>query len=369
MSALSKKNKELIPQELPAVDEVALFKHISAIIDNRRYRAGAYANLEKTIMFWEIGEHINTVLLGRERAAYGKRIVVTLARQLEEKYSSSYEVQNLRRMIQFAKRFPDFEIVVPLARQLSWSHFLILIPLTSDEALMYYANDAITRQLGKRELRRQIKRRAYERGEIADAQLTEQSKVPQNVFKDPYLLDVLGLKDNYHEADLEKAILIELESFLLEFGHGFSFVSRQKRMIWDGDDYTLDLLFYHRVMKRLVAVELKLEKFRPAFKAQMEFYLKWLNRYERQPDENEPVGLILCPHANRGTLELLEMDKAGIAVAEFWTSMPPKEDFERKINEIMLEAKERIEQRKTFPVSDIHRQIDYFYEHKDDDVD
>ncbi|MCL2863504.1 MAG: PDDEXK nuclease domain-containing protein [Methanimicrococcus sp.] len=305
--------------------------------------------------------------MAKERAAYGKQIVVTLARQLEEQYGNSFEAQNLRRMIQFAKRFPDFEIVVPLARQLSWSHFLILIPITSDEALMYYANDAMTRQLGRRELRRQVMRRTYERAEIADAQLTKQSTIPQNVFKDPYLLDVLGLKDNFQEADLEKAILLELESFLLEFGHGFSFVCRQKRMIWDSDDYTLDLLFYHRIMKRLVAVELKLEKFRPAFKAQMEFYLKWLNRYERQPDENEPVGLILCPHANRGTLELLEMDKAGIAVAEFWTTMPPKEEFERKINTIMLEAKERIEQRKSFPVSDIRKQIDFYYEQKADD--
>jgi len=364
-----KKKDKLIPKELPSVDEIALFEHISSIIENRRARAGAYANLEKTVMFWEIGEHIGSVLLGRERAAYGKRIVVTLARQLEEKYGNSFEVQNLRRIIQFAKRFPDFEIVVPLARQLSWSHFLILIPITSDEALMYYAYDAITRQLGKRELRRQVIRRTFERGEIADTQLTEQSKVPQNIFKDPYLLDILGLKDNYHEADLEKAILLELESFLLEFGHGFSFINRQKRMIWDGDDYTLDLLFYHRIMKRLVAVELKLEKFRPAFKAQMEFYLKWLNRYERQPDENEPIGLILCPHANRSTVELLEMDKAGIAVAEFWTTVPPKEEFERKINEIMLEAKERIEQRKSFPVSDIRKQIDFYYEPKEDDDD
>ena len=320
-------------------------------------------------MFWEVGEHINSVVLDGGRGSYGKQIVVTLARQLEEKYGSNYEVINLRRMIQLAKRFPEVEIVVPLARQLSWSHFIALLPVKSNDAFIYYAQDAMARQLGKRELRRQIKRKTFERKEIADSQLSNQSTVPFNMFKDPYLLDALGLKDNYHESDLEKAILIELEAFILEFGHGFTFVERQKRMIWDGDDFTLDLLFYHRIMKRLVAVELKLEKFRPAFKGQMEFYLKWLNRYERQSGENEPVGLILCPRASRGQLELLEMDKSGIAVAEFWTDMPPKAEFEQKINAIITEAKERIERRKTLTASEVRKQIDYFYESKDEDDD
>jgi len=237
---------------------------------------------------------------------------------------------------------------------------------------LYYANDAAQRHLGTKELRRQISRKAYERQEIANTQLTEKSSVPFNMFKDPYILDTLGLKENFLEADLEKAILTELENFILEFGHGFTFVERQKRMTMDGDDFRLDLLFYHRVLKRLVAVELKLEKFRPEFKGQMEFYLKWLNRYEKQPDEKEPIGLILCPRANRGQLELLEMDKAGIAVAEFWTVMPPKKDFERKINEIMNEAKERLERRRTygsqsFSVGEIQKQIEYFYESKDGD--
>jgi hypothetical protein len=191
--------------------------------------------------------------------------------------------------------------------------------------------------------------------------------IPFNVFKDPYLLDVLGLKDNFDEADLEKAILLELEKFILEVGHGFAFVERQKRMTMDGDDYTLDLLFFSRPLKRLIAVELKLEKLRPAFKGQMEFYLKWLNRFERQDGENEPVGLILCPHANRGTLELLEMDKSGIAVAEFWTTMPPKAEFERKIKEILEHAKECLNRRKLLTSRDVKRDIDYYYESKDDD--
>jgi predicted nuclease of restriction endonuclease-like (RecB) superfamily len=271
-------------------------------------------------------------------------------------------------MVQFARLFSDIEIVTPLATQLSWTHFCELIRIKTEEARLYYANDAATRHLSKMELRRQISRKAYERQEIANAALTEQAIIPFNTFKDPYLLDILGLKENFLEADLEKAILIGLEAFILEFGHGFSFVERQKRMTMDDDDFTLDLLFYHRVLKRLVAVELKVGKFVPHYKGQMEFYLKWLNRYERQEGENEPIGLILCTQASRNQIELLEMNKAGIAVAEYWTNLPPKELLEEKIRSILHEARERLARRKSLPINNIPRQIDYFLEPKDDAI-
>ena len=363
---MNKKKQEFTEANCSQIDENLLFTRVVEIIENRKRRAGSFANREVTLMYWEIGQYIGSILLGDERAEYGKRILATLSQQLVEIYGKTFELRNLRRIMQFSKVFTE-EIVSTVSTQLSWSHIIELLPLKSTEARLYYANDTAQRNLGVRELRRQISRKAYERREIADSQLTEESAVPFNVFKDPYLLDTLGLKENFLEADLEKAILTELEAFILEFGHGFTFVERQKRMTMGGDDFTLDLLFYHRVLKRLVAVELKLEKFKPGFKGQMEFYLKWLNRYERQPDENEPIGLILCPRANRGQLELLEMDKSGIAVAEFWTVMPPKAEFKRKINEIMHEAKERLERHKTLPTKNIRKQIKYFYESKDDE--
>jgi hypothetical protein len=191
--------------------------------------------------------------------------------------------------------------------------------------------------------------------------------VPFNAFKDPFLLDVLGLKDNYLEADLEQAILTEIESFILEFGHGLTFVARQKRMSMDGIDFKLDLLFYSRELRRLVAIELKLGMFKPEYKGQMEFYLKWLNRFSRYEGENSPIGLILCAKAHRGQIELLELDKSGIAVAEYWTVLPPKAEFERKIQEILLEAHERLERCKILRSGDVIRRIDYFIEPKDDD--
>jgi predicted nuclease of restriction endonuclease-like (RecB) superfamily len=351
-------------------DEPKIFNHITAIIENRKSRAAAHANCEVTLMYWEIGKYISSVILEGDRGEYGKQIVVTLAQQLQVKYGSSFDYTNIHRMVQFAKRFPDIEIVVPLAQQLSWSHFIALLPLKSNEAFIYYAQEAISRRLGKRELRKQIARKAFERKEIANAELTKQTVVPFNLFKDPYLLDVLGLKDNFLEADLEKAILVEMEKFILEFGHGFSFVERQKRMTMDGDDFRLDLLFYHRDLKRLVAVELKLGKFKPYYKGQMEFYLRWLNKYERREGENAPIGLILCTEASRDQIELMEMDKVGIAVAEYWTALPPKVEFERKIKEIYAEAQERLERRKSLPDGDgTPRQIDYFLESDKDDED
>ena len=371
--AKKKPKTELTPTN-PKIDEDLLFKRVSQIIENRKIRIYSSANQEVTLMYWEIGQYIGSVLLEGERAEYGKRIVTTLSQKLMIKYGKSFEITNIRRMIRFAENFNDFSIVATLSPQLSWSHFVEILPVKNTEARLFYAKEIAERNLSIKELQHQISRKAYERREIANSQLTEKSTIPFNVFKDPYLLDTLGLKENFLEADLEKAILCELEAFILEFGNGFTFVERQKRMTVDGDDAFLDLLFYHRTIKRLVAVELKLEKFKPAFKGQMEFYLKWLNKYERKPDENEPIGLILCPKANRGQLELLEMDKSGIAVAEFWTVMPPKAEFEKKINAIMQEAKERLERRRTFGSqsflkTDIIKQIDYFYEPKDDEDD
>ena len=363
----TKKQKALVPRKAAVPSEAVLFKHVSSIIEKRRYSAGAYANREITLMYWEIGGYVSSVLLDGDRGEYGKRIVSELATQLVEKYGSSFELRNVRRMVQFSSKFKELEILTGLASKLSWTHFTELLSIKSTEAMLYYANEVAEKNLGTKELRHQISRKAYERQEIANLQITEQSAVPFNVFKDPYLLDVLGLKENFLESDLEKAILTELEAFILEFGHGFTFVERQKRMIIDGEDIVLDLLFFHRKLKRLVVVELKIGKFKAAYMGQMSLYLKWLNRYERQVGEEAPIGIILCTEANRGQIELLELDKAGIAVAEYWTELPPKKQFERKIKEIMAEAKERLERKKLFPQSDIQKQIDYFIEPKDED--
>ena len=323
-----------------------LFKKISGLIEQSRRTIYAHASSTTVLLFWEIGKHINIDILENKRADYGKQIVASLSRQLKEKYGSSFGVRNLRRMMQFAEQFSDFEIVSKASTQLSWSHFIEILPLKTQEAKLYYLNECASGLIGVMQMREMINRRAYERKEIADTQITSASTIPPGTFKDPYLFDVLGIKDEYIEGDVEAAILRELEKFILEFGKGFAFVERQKRMIIDGDDHKLDLLFYNRHLRRLVAVEIKYGQFEASHKGQMELYLKWLNRYERQEFENEPIGIILCAGGNhREKIELLEMDKDGIMVAEYWTTLPPKKEFEQKIQTILAETRERMAQR------------------------
>ena len=305
----------------------------------------SHANSSLTVLFWHIGKRILTHVLQNKRAEYGKQIVVMVSRNLVAKFGRNYEEKNLRRMIQFAEKYSDLENVVTLSRYLSWSHFLVLIPLKNQKVRDFYGKLTYENLIGVRELRNQIRKKVYERTENADIQIYDSKIIEQGIFKDPYLLDFLELKDSYLENDLESAILEELELFILELGSGFTFVERQKRMIIDEDDYNLDLLFYHRKLKRLVAIELKIDKFKAKYKGQMELYLKRLDKYEKQEGEQAPIGLILCAVASKEQIELLEMHKDGIMVAEYRTELPPKKILEAKLHEALIKARERIERK------------------------
>ena len=337
---MAKKNsRQVIPEEI-------LYRELSSLIEKSKHKAVSQVKSTVNLLFWQIGKKINNEILHNKRAEYGTQIVTNLAKKLSTQYGRSFEVKNLRRMIQFAEQFPDKKIVVTLSRQLSWSHFITIIPLKTIEERDFYANLSINDVLGVRELRHQIELKAFERTQIANTQISKKLKIPPDTFKDPYVLDFLDLQNAYFEKDVETAILCDLESFILELGKGFAFIERQKRMIIDGEDFYLDLLFYHRKLKRLVAIELKIGKFSAKYQGQMKLYLKWLNKYERNADENEPIGLILCAGDSREQIELLEMDKDGIMVAEYWTELPPKKELEEKIRILLLEARERLEARK-----------------------
>jgi len=327
-------------------EETILFGTLANIIEQGKHKVAKEINSTIVLTYWQVGKTINKHILGNKRAEYGKEIVLTVARQLTELYGKSFESRNLRRMMQFADQFPEFENVSPVATQLSWSHFIEILKIKNSEARIFYLQKSVESTWSKRELRQQIERKAYERSKIADTQLQSLTKNDETtgIFKDPYFLDFLELKDGYLEKDLESAIIRELENFVLELGTGFSFVERQKRIILDGKDFYLDLLFFHRKLKRLVAIELKLNDFKPAYKGQMELYLKWLNRYDRQEGEKAPIGLILCAGKSNEQIELLEMHKDGIMVAEYWTELPSKAELEKKLHQFLLKAKERIGQ-------------------------
>lgn len=164
---------------------------------------------------------------------------------------------------------------------------------------------------------------------------------PDIVFHNPYFLDFTGLKGVYKEKNLEDLLLAELEKFIMELGTGFAFVERQKHMVIDGEDFFLDMLFFNRALHRLVAVELKLGKFKAAYKGQMELYLRWLEKYEMQEGEETPLGLILCTEGGNEQIELLQLDKSGIRVSQYLTVLPEKKLLAEQINRALKEARER----------------------------
>ncbi len=331
-----------------------LHAELRSLIASSRQRLAGAVNAELTRLYWSLGKRLQTeVLGGADRAKYGDQLIKRVGDQLAQEFGRGFESKNLRRMVQFAQVFAEPEIVATLSRQLSWSHFVNLLPLKTEQARQFYAGQAASQTWSVRELRQQIERKAFERTELATLQVTSvhaesveaPGTSPTQVFKDPYFLDFLGLRQGHDEADLEAAILRQLEAFILELGRGFAFVERQKRMVIDGEDFYLDLLFYHRRLRRLVAIELKLGRFKAAHKGQMELYLKWLDKHERQVGEEAPIGLILCAESSREQVELLQMHKDGITVAEYWTELPPKAELEQHLHQALIEARERLARR------------------------
>jgi len=336
---------ELVLQEHNALGrgEIDLLKDICAIVDSARSSVAKYANSEITLMNWYIGERINREILGNMRAEYGKQIVSRLATQLKETYGGrNFNVRNLRRMMQFASEFPDTEIVSRLATQLSWSHFIEVLPIKEPLQREFYLTVAASEHWSRNFMREKIDGMLYERTAISRkpeemisrelANLRDNNVMtPDLVFKSPYFLDFTGLTGFYSEKDLEDVLISQLEKFLVELGNGFTFVARQKRMIIDGEDFYLDLLFYHRKLHRLIAVDLKTRKFRAQDKGQMELYLRYLDKYEKEPCEESPLGMLLCSEGSDEQIELLQLDEAGIKVAQYFTELPSKDVIKKYI--------------------------------------
>lgn len=331
-----------------------LYNDVAELIEQSKQHVAQTVNSTLTYLYWRIGKRINEEVLQKKRAEYGHQIVVTVSRQLAESYGNGFTEKNIRRMIQFSEVFPDENIVASLIRQLSWSHFVELIPLKPSLQREFYAEMCRIEKWSVRTLRKKIDGMLYERTAISKKpeelikleiqDLREEDKLtPDLVFRDPYFLDFLGLKNTFSEKHLEDAILRELENFILELGQGFAFLERQKRMIIDGVDFRLDLLFYHRKLKRLVAIDLKLGKFKAGYKSQMELYLRWLEKNEMQTGEEMPIGLILCAEGNKEQIELLQLNQTGIKVAEYLTELPSKKLLQQKLHQAIEISKKYIE--------------------------
>ncbi|AAM05798.1 TPA: DUF1016 domain-containing protein [Methanosarcina acetivorans] len=338
-------------QELgPASNNSLLLEDIRHMIEATRSAVATTVNAGLTTLYWNIGKRIHEEILKGERAEYGQEIVASLGRELATEYGNGFSEKNLRRMIQFAEVFPEEKIVAALRRQLSWTHFKTLIPIEDLLKRDFYAEMCRVERWSTRTLQERIDSMLYERTAISRkpeevirhelANLREQDQLtPELVFRDPHVLDFLGLKDLYLEKDLEDAILRELEFFLLELGVGSAFVARQRRTQIDDEDFYIDSLFYHRSLHRLIATDLKFGNFRAEFKGQMELYLRWLDKYERQPGEESPLGIILCAGKKEEQIELLELNRFGIHVAEYLTELLPRELLAERLQHAVKRTK------------------------------
>lgn len=287
------------------------------LILSARQTVARGVNSALVLLYWKIGERIRKEILKNQRAEYGEEIVATLSQQL------------------------------------GWSHFVELLPLKKHLQREFYAEMCRIERWSVRMLRQKIGGMLYERTALSRKpaklaamelqELREEDKLtPDLVFRDPYLLDFLGLKGAYSEKDMETAILRELESFLVEMGSDFAFLARQKRIVVDGEDFYIDLLFFHRRLRRLVAIDLKLGKFAPSDVGQMEFYLRWLKKHEMRPGEDEPLGLILCAEKSDERIELFELAKRRIRVGEYLTELPSKKILEQKLHDSVRLAQARL---------------------------
>ena len=318
----------------------ALLADVRGMILEARQAVAGGVNAALVVLYWNIGQRIRRDILREKRAEYGERIVAALGRQLEREFGRGFTRRNMFNMVRFAEVFPDAKIVHALSAQLGWTHLRRIIYLDDSLKRDCYAEMCRIEGWNTRTLNQKVQSMLFERTALSKKpaklmamelkKLREEDKLtPDLVFRDPYLLDFLRLKDTYAEKDVEAAILREIEAFILELGVGFCFVERQKRMQIDGRDYYLDLLFYHRKLRRLVAIDLKIGDFEAGDKGQMELYLSWLKHNECEPDEAEPLGMILCAGKTAQHVELLELEKSRIHVAAYWTKMLPKKELER----------------------------------------
>ncbi len=329
-----------------------LLEDLRSLIETARLRVAVGVNAEMVLLYWRMGTRIRQEIIGADRAAYGQEVMRRLARDLTAAYGTGFSHSNLSRAVRFAEQFPHAETVATLSQQLSWSHFVELVKIEDPLKREFYTEMCRLERWSVRTLQAKVRGMLFERTALSRkpedlarrelAALRDEDRLtPDLVFRDPYLLDFLGLADTYSERDLETAIIAELERFLLELGAGFSFVARQKRIAIDDEDYYIDLLFYHRKLRRLVAIDLKIDRFRAEHKGQMELYLRWLDRYEREGGEESPLGLILCAGKSEEHVELLQLEQNGIRVAEYLTELPPRELLEARLAAAVRLARER----------------------------
>ena len=330
-----------------------LLTDVSQLINRARQRVAVTVNGELTNLYWRIGKRINDEVLEGKRARYGKEVLPQLSHALTSQYGKGWSEAQLRNCLRFAVVFSDERILYSLSTELTWTHIRQFIFIEDPLKREFYIELCRLEHWSVRQLQERITSNLYERTAISkmpgetikqDLQkLREEKQLSADlVFRDPYLLDFLGLADTYDEKDLETAILSEMQRFIVEMGSDFAFVARQKRITIDNRDYRIDLLFFHRRLKSLVAIDLKMGEFEAGHKGQMELYLRYLEKHEMVDGEKAPVGLILCTGKNEEHVELMQLDKSNIRIAEYITMLPSRELLQEKLHKAIELATSRI---------------------------
>jgi predicted nuclease of restriction endonuclease-like (RecB) superfamily len=351
---MEKKNQMEVMQDSRI--DTSLYSDVKLLIEQSRERVAASFNAELTLLYWSVGKRVNRDILMDSRAEYGKSVIDGLSAKLTVDFGKGWSAQQLRHCIKLAGVFPDEEIFSALRRKLNWSNIKTLMYLDDPLKRDFYIEMAAMYNWGTRLLQERIQSMLYERTAISRkpedvienelAQLKSEQKLsPDLVFRDPYFLDYCGLADTYSEKDLESAIIADIARFITEIGSDFAFLARQKRITIDGRDYYIDLLFSHRRLHCLVVIELKLGEFEAAHKAQMELYLRWLEKYEMVEGENLPIGLILCSGKNEEHIELMRLEESNIRVAEYMTKLPDMKLLETRLKLSIERARKKLESR------------------------
>ncbi|WP_339706091.1 PDDEXK nuclease domain-containing protein [Algoriphagus aquimarinus] len=321
--------------------------NIRQIISQAQSNAVRAVNHERVLMYWEIGRHIvEEEQNGKERADYGTFLLKNLAEVLENDFGSGYSFRQLNFCRQFYLTFP---IMNALRSQLNWTQYRLLIRIEDVDKRTYYIEETCNNNWSARQLERQINSQLYERlllsnekeKVLAVAKKEAQPESPREIIKDPMVLEFLGLKPqaSYYEKDLENALITNMQSFLLELGNGFSFVARQKRIQLEDDAYFIDLVFYNRLLRCFVLIEIKTHKLTHQDLGQLQMYVNYYDRTEKQADENPTIGIILCADKNNTMVEYaLPKHNTNILASKYQLYLPKKEEIEKEFEKIMQDS-------------------------------
>ena len=317
-----------------------LVGEIKQIINDARAHAIRSVDFCRVQMYWAIGQRIvEKEQQGKERADYGTYLIKRLAQEIEPEYGSGFGERQLKFCRQFYKTYPNGNA---LRSQLNWSQYRMLIQISDPDKREYYELEAVNEGWTGRQLERQINSMLYERllfsndkeSVLAVARKERTPETPQEIIKDPMVLEFLGLerKASYYEKDLESAIISHIADFLLEMGKGFSFVARQKRLLLEDDDFFADLVFYNRLLRSFVVIEIKNHKITHQDLGQLQMYVNYYDRYEKQPDENPTIGILLCTEKNDTMVRLaLPENNNTILASKYQLYLPTEEQLRTEI--------------------------------------